>query len=260
MTDSLLLIADRGAVRTITLNRPDKLNALNRATIAALHEAFLAAQKSDSVRCIILTGAGPKAFVAGADISEFAGLPPIIAREFSLAGQKAFRAIETLGKPVLAAVNGFCLGGGMELAMACSLRIAADTARFGQPEVNLGIIPGFGGTQRLPRLVGRSAALELCLTGTPINAERAYQLGIVSKVVPAANLTAEVEALADQLAAAAPLALRGILDAVVYGEDMPLEIGLDYESQCFGLLTSTDDMREGTRAFMEKRKATFQGK
>jgi len=148
----------------------------------------------------------------------------------------------------------------MELAMACSLRIAADTARFGQPEVNLGIIPGFGGTQRLPRLVGRSAALELCLTGTPINAERAYQLGIVSKVVPAANLTAEVEALADQLAAAAPLALRGILDAVVYGEDMPLEIGLDYESQCFGLLTSTDDMREGTRAFMEKRKATFQGK
>lgn len=260
MTDQLLLIADKGAVRTITLNRPDKLNALNSATIAALHVAFLDAQKAQSVRCIILTGAGPKAFVAGADISEFAGLPPIIARDFSLAGQKAFRAIETLGKPVLAAVNGFCLGGGMELAMSCSLRIAADTAKFGQPEVNLGIIPGFGGTQRLPRLVGRSAALELCLTGVPISAERAYQLGIVSKVVPAADLMAEVEALADKLAVAAPLALRGVLDAVIYGEDMPLELGLDYESQCFGLLTSTEDMREGTQAFMEKRKAVFVGR
>jgi enoyl-CoA hydratase len=254
-----LELRDRGAVRTITINRPDKLNALNRATIAELHEVFAQAKKDAGVRCLVLTGAGAKAFVAGADISEFHSLPPAIAREFSLAGQRAFRAIETLGKPVIASINGFCLGGGMELAMACSLRIAADSAKFGQPEINLGILPGFGATQRLPRLVGRSAALELCLLGQNISAERAQQLGIVSRVVPAADLTAEVDKLADQLALAAPLALRGILDAVIFGEDMPLDTGLDYESQTFGLLTSTADMREGTRAFLEKRKPQFSG-
>ena len=161
---------------------------------------------------------------------------------------------------MIAAVNGFCFGGGMELAMACTLRIAADTAKFGQPEINLGILPGFGGTQRLPRLVGRSAALELCLIGKPISAERAHQLGIVSNVYPAADLIAEVEKLGAQFAQSAPLALRGIMDAIIHGEDMPLAQGLDYESQTFGLLSSTADMREGTRAFLEKRKPEFVGR
>ena len=255
-----LLITDAVAVRTVTLNRPDKLNALNSATMLELRHAFAEIKADAQVRVVVLTGSGTKAFVAGADIAEFSGLAPIDAREFSLIGQRTFREIETLGKPVLAAVNGFCLGGGMELAMACSLRIAADTAKFGQPEVNLGIIPGFGGTQRLPRLVGRSAALELCLTGMNINAERAHQLGIVSRVIAAAELTAEVNKLAVQLAGMAPLALRGVLDAVIYGEDLPLDQGLDYESQTFGLLTSTEDMKEGAKAFLEKRKAIFIGR
>ena len=255
-----LLITESAAVRTITLNRPDKLNALNSATMLELRHAFAEIKADAQVRVVVLTGSGTKAFVAGADIAEFSGLAPIDAREFSLIGQRTFREIETLVKPVLAAVNGFCLGGGMELAMACSLRIAADTAKFGQPEVNLGIIPGFGGTQRLPRLVGRSAALELCLTGMNINAERAHQLGIVSRVIAAAELTAEVNKLAVQLAGMAPLALRGVLDAVIYGEDLPLDQGLDYESQTFGLLTSTEDMKEGAKAFLEKRKAIFIGR
>jgi enoyl-CoA hydratase len=246
-------------VSTITITRPEKLNALNRQTIEELRDAFTNIQSNADIRVAILTGSGPKSFVAGADISEFSKLAPHIAREFSLVGQRTFRLIETLGKPVIAAVNGFCFGGGMELAMACTLRVAADNAKFGQPEINLGIIPGFGGTQRLPRLVGRSAALELCLLGTPIAAERAYQLGLVSKVVPAADLIVEVEKLAAQLAASAPIAMRGIMDAIVYGEDMPLDQGLDYESQTFGLISSTQDMHEGTAAFLEKRKAIFTG-
>jgi enoyl-CoA hydratase len=255
-----ITVVNDGAIAMLTINRAEKLNALNRQTIEELRHAFQAIRADTQIRAAILTGAGPKSFVAGADISEFATLAPHIAREFSLVGQRTFREIETLGKPVIAAVNGFCFGGGMELAMACTLRIAADHAKFGQPEINLGIIPGFGGTQRLPRLVGRSAALELCLLGTPITAERAYELGLVSKVVPAAELLAHAQSLAAQFAKAAPLALRGIMDAIVFGEDMPLDQGLDYESQTFGLLSSTEDMREGTTAFLEKRKAEFKGR
>ena len=260
MTYFNLVVTTAAKIATVTINRPDKLNALNRATILELAHAFAAIKADPDIRAAILTGSGTKSFVAGADITEFAGVEPAIARDFSLVGQRAFREIELLGKPVIAAVNGFCFGGGMELAMACTLRIAADTAKFGQPEINLGILPGFGGTQRLPRLVGRSAALELCLIGKPISAERAHQLGIVSNVYPAAELIAEVEKLGAQFAQSAPLALRGIMDAIIHGEDMPLAQGLDYESQTFGLLSSTADMREGTRAFLEKRKPEFVGR
>ncbi len=257
MTDSPLLVADRGAVRVITVNRPDKLNALNAATLDALHAAFDAAAADAAVRVVVLAGAGPKAFVAGADIAEMAGLTPVQGRDFSLRGQRMMRRVEKMPKPVIAMVNGFALGGGLELAMCCHLRIAADSAKVGQPEVNLGLIPGFGGTQRLLRLAGRAAVLELCLAGAPIDAERARQLGLVNRVVPAAELEDETMKLADQLAAAAPLALRGILDCVNVGADCALEEALEYEAAQFGLVFSTQDMREGTRAFLEKRKPQF---
>jgi enoyl-CoA hydratase len=259
MSYTHLLVNDQDAVRTITVNRPDKLNALNHATIGELQRAFDAARSDAGVRVVVLTGAGAKAFVAGADISEFASATPVQARDFSEAGQRMMRSVETLGKPVLARVNGFALGGGMELAMCCHLRIAADTAKLGTPEINLGILPGFGGTQRLTRLTGRAAALELCLLGTPISAERAYQLGIVNRVVPAADLDAEVAKVAAQLARSAPHALRAILDAVVLGADMPIDQGLSYETHLFAVTASTEDMREGTRAFLEKRAAVFKG-
>lgn len=259
MAFDTLLIEDRGAVRHITLNRPDKLNALNRATLSELLAAFEAAAADVAVRVVVLTGAGPKAFVAGADIAEMNGLSPVQARDFSRLGQRLMRRIETLGKPVLARINGFALGGGLELAMACHLRIAAEGAKLGQPEVNLGLIPGFGGTQRLLRLCGRGPALELCLLGSPIDAGRARELGLVTRVVPADQLDAEVEALAGQLANAAPQALRGVLDAVVLGGEAPLDTGLDYETQAFALAFSTDDMKEGTGAFLARRKPDFRG-
>jgi enoyl-CoA hydratase len=257
MTDSPLLVADHGAVRVITVHRPDKLNALNAATLDALHAAFDAAAADDAVRVVVLTGAGPKSFVAGADIAEMAALTPVQGRDFSLRGQRMMRRVERMPKPVIAMVNGFALGGGLELAMCCHLRIAADTAKVGQPEINLGLIPGFGGTQRLLRLAGRAAVLELCLAGAPVDAERARQLGIVNRVVPVADLEAETMKLADQLAAAAPLALRGILDCVNVGADCALEEALEYEAAQFGLVFSTQDMREGTSAFLEKRKPQF---
>ena len=260
MTESPLLVADHGAVRTITIHRPERLNALDSATLDALQAAADAAADDPAVRVVVLTGAGPKAFVAGADIAEMSGLTPAQGRDFSLRGQRMMRRFETLPKPVIAMVNGFALGGGLELAMCCHLRIAADTAKVGQPEVNLGLIPGFGGTQRLLRLAGRPATLELCLTGVPVDAARALQLGIVNRVVPAAELEAETMKLANQLAEAAPLALRGILDCVNVGGDCAIDEGLQYEAAQFGLAFSTDDMREGTRAFLEKRKPAFQGR
>lgn len=260
MTDSPLLVADHDAIRTITVNRPDKLNALDSATLDALRAAFEAAADDDAIRAVVLTGAGPKAFVAGADIAEMSGLTPALGRDFSLRGSRMMRGIEKMPKPVIAMINGFALGGGLELAMSCHLRIAADTARVGQPEINLGLIPGFGGTQRLIRLAGRAAALELCLTGTPIDAARALQLGIVNRVVPAAELQAETMKLATQLANAAPLALRGILDCIDTGGEVGIGEGLEYESAQFGLVFSTDDMREGTSAFLEKRKPAFKGR
>ncbi len=259
MTESPLLLTDRGAVRTIAVNRPDKLNALDAATLDALHAAFDLAAQDPGVRAVVLTGTGPKAFVAGADIAQMSGLSAVEGRDFSLRGQRMMRRVEKMPKPVIAMVNGFALGGGLELAMCCHLRIAADTAKVGQPEINLGLIPGFGGTQRLIRLAGRAAALELCLTGAPIDAARALQLGIVNRVVPAAELEAETMKLAEQLANAAPLALRGMIDCVNVGAECGLEEGLEYESAQFGLIFSSEDMREGTRAFLEKRKPTFKG-
>ncbi len=260
MTEPVVLSQDRGPVRVLTVNRPDKLNALDAATLDALHAAFRAAAEDDAVRVVVLTGAGPKAFVAGADISQMNTLTPVQGRDFSLRGQRMMRFVETLPKPVIAMVNGFALGGGLELAMCCHLRIAADTAKVGQPEINLGLIPGFGGTQRLLRLAGRAATLELCLAGAPVDAQRALQLGIVNQVVPAAELEARTFALAGQLAAAAPLALRGILDCVNFGGECGIEEGLAYEAAQFGLVFSTEDMREGTRAFLERRKPAFAGR
>ncbi|SIQ00408.1 enoyl-CoA hydratase/isomerase family protein [Solilutibacter tolerans] len=260
MSESPLLIETRDGIRTITVNRPDKLNALNSATLDALHQAFDEAAVDANVRVVVLTGAGEKAFVAGADISEMNGLTPVEGRDFSLRGQRMMRRVEKMPKPVIAAVNGFALGGGLELAMCCHLRIAGDNAKVGQPEINLGLIPGFGGSQRLLRLAGRAATLELCLVGAPINAERARELGIINRVVPAAELQAETMKLATQLANAAPLALRAMLDCVNIGGECGIEEGLEYESAQFGLVFSTEDMREGTSAFLEKRKPTFTGR
>jgi enoyl-CoA hydratase len=260
MTAPLLLINDADGVRTIHVNRPDKLNALNAATLDVLDAAFASATRDDAVRVIVLTGSGPKAFVAGADISEMNGLTPVQGRDFSLRGTRMMRRVEKMPKPVIAMINGYAFGGGLELAMCCHLRIAADTAKLGQPEINLGLIPGFGGSQRLLRLCGRAATLELCLTGTPITAERALQLGIVNRIVPVPELEAETMRLAAQLANAAPLALRGLLDCVNIGGECSIEEGLEYESAQFGLVFSTDDMREGTAAFLEKRKPAFTGR
>jgi enoyl-CoA hydratase len=260
MTEPLLLTETAAGVRTLRINRPDKLNALNREVIDALDAAFAEAARDPEVRVVVLTGAGPKAFVAGADIAEMHTLTPVQGRDFSLRGSRMMRRIEKLPKPVIAMINGFALGGGLELAMSCHLRIAADSAKVGQPEINLGLIPGFGGSQRLLRLCGRAATLELCLTGAPISAERALQLGIVNRVVPAADLETETMTLAKQLAAAAPLALRGLLDCVNVGGECSLEEGLEYESAQFGLMFATEDMREGTRAFLEKRKPSFTGR
>lgn len=260
MPDSVLAVSDDAGIRTIAVDRPDKLNALDARTLDALDAAFAAAAADPAVRAVVLTGSGPKAFVAGADIAEMSGLSAVEGRDFSLRGQRMMRRVEKLPKPVIAMVNGFALGGGLELAMCCHLRIAADTAKLGQPEINLGLIPGFGGTQRLLRLAGRAATLELCLTGAPIDAARALQLGIVNRVVPAAELEAETMKLARQLANAAPLALRGMLDCVNVGGECGIEEGLEYESAQFGLAFSTQDMREGTGAFLEKRKPVFAGK
>jgi enoyl-CoA hydratase len=254
-----LLLDDRGAVRRISINRPEKLNALNRETISELHVAFDQARSDDTIRVVIMAGSGEKAFIAGADICELASLTPMQAREFSRHGQMLMTKIERLGKPVVARVQGFALGGGMELAMACHLRIASERARFGQPEINLGVIPGFGGTQRLLRLAGRSAALELCLAGAQVDAARALALGIVNRVVTLDQLDAEVDALANQLAASAPHALAGILDAVLIGGECAIDAGLDYETQAFALCFTTSDMREGTAAFLERRKPVFNG-
>lgn len=260
MTTPLLQIDTRHGIRTVTINRPDKLNALNATTLDALDAAFADAAADDAVRVVVLTGAGPKAFVAGADIAEMNSLSPVQGRDFSLRGTRMMRRVEKLNKPVIAMINGFALGGGLELAMCCHLRIAADGAKLGQPEINLGLIPGFGGSQRLLRLCGRAATLELCLTGAPIGAERALQLGIVNRVVPAAELEAETTKLATQLANAAPLALRGMIDCVNVGSECGIEEGLEYESAQFGLMFATDDMREGTSAFLEKRKPSFHGR
>lgn len=260
MADDLLLRETDGAVHTLTINRPDKLNALNHQVLVALAEAVEAAAADDGVRVIVLRGAGDKAFVAGADIGEFQALGTAQAAQFSQAGQRLFRRIETLGKPVIAALDGFALGGGLELALACTLRIASDRAKVGQPEINLGLIPGFGGTQRLARLAGRGAALELCLTGGPIDADRAFQLGIVNRVVPHDELDEALATLTGTLAGAPPHAVRAVIESVLHGADMAMEQALDYETRQFALCFATEDMREGVAAFLEKRKPDFKGR
>ncbi|WP_045771007.1 enoyl-CoA hydratase-related protein [Xanthomonas albilineans] len=260
MSGTPILADTQGAIRILTVNRADKLNALNRQILLALDTAFATAEDDPQIRVVVLTGAGEKAFVAGADIAEMNALTPMQGRDFSQLGQRLMRRIERLSKPVLAMINGFALGGGLELAMACHLRVAADSVRLGQPEINLGLIPGFGGTQRLLRLAGRAAALELCLLGAPIDAARAMQLGLVNRVVAAAELRQTTLQMAQQLANAAPLALRGILDAIQVGGETAIEQGLEYETAQFGLLFSSADMREGTQAFLERRAPQFQNR
>ncbi|WP_045737358.1 enoyl-CoA hydratase-related protein [Xanthomonas sp. MUS 060] len=260
MSGTPILTDTQGAIRILTVNRADKLNALNRQILLALDTAFASAEDDPQIRVVVLTGAGEKAFVAGADIAEMNELTPMQGRDFSQLGQRLMRRIERLSKPVLAMVNGFALGGGLELAMACHLRLAADSARLGQPEINLGLIPGFGGTQRLLRLAGRAAAMELCLLGTSIDAARALQLGLVNRVVAAADLRQTTLQMAQQLADAAPLAMRGILDAIQVGGETAIEQGLEYETAQFSLLFSSADMREGTRAFLERRPPQFQNR
>jgi enoyl-CoA hydratase len=260
MSTSNLLIELNGSVAWLTINRPDKLNALNQATLSELTRAFEQLSNNAKVRVIVLTGAGPKAFVAGADIAEMHGLSPVQARDFSKFGQDLMLSIEQCGKPVIAMINGFALGGGLELAMACSIRVASSTAKFGQPEVNLGLIPGFGGSQRLVRLCGKAIALDLCLSGQPINAERALAINLVTRVFAPEALQEETLKLAEHLAGLAPLALRGVLDCLRYGAEASLDVGLDYESQMFGLMFSTEDMHAGTQAFLQKKPVQFEGR
>jgi enoyl-CoA hydratase len=255
-----LLVERDGPVVQVTLNRPKALNALNRQLLEELSQVLDEIAADESARVVLITGAGERAFAAGADITEIAALGPADARAFASFGQSVFARLETLGKPVIAAVNGFALGGGCELAMACTFRVASELAVFGQPEVDLGLIPGFGGTQRLTRLVGRGHALDLTLTGRRITATEAARIGLATRVVAPASLGDEAMALAKELAAKAPTAVRYILAAVHEGADLPLDAAARIEAAYFGLAAATDDMREGTRAFVEKRKPVFQGR
>jgi enoyl-CoA hydratase len=256
--DNLLLDRD-AAVATVTINRPKVLNALNAQTLDELRRAMLDVKHDAAIRVVILTGAGDRSFAAGADINELAEQRPDSARQLALTGQHVFNIIENLGKPVIAAVNGYALGGGCELSMACTLRLAAERARFGQPEIGLGLIPGYGGTQRLPRLVGKGRALEMMLTGASITASEAERIGLVNKVVPFEELMPTARALAATLATQAPIAMGYIIDAVNRGLQMPLAEGCAHEATLFGLVAATEDMREGTRSFIEKRKPVFKG-
>ena len=244
----------------VTVNRPKVLNALNRKTIEELIEVMEEFREDDHTRVMILTGAGEKSFVAGADISELRKLDPLTAQVTARFGQRLTRLMESVGKPIIAAVNGFALGGGCELAMACTIRVASENAKFGQPEVKLGLIPGYGGTQRLPRLVGCGRALELILAGNPISAEDALRIGLVNRVVPKENLMEEVETLAGAIASVGPAAVRLAMEAVYGGYGLTLDDGLDREADLFGLVYATEDAAEGLAAFLEKRKAEFKGK
>ena len=252
-----LEVADR--IATLTVNRPDKLNALNDATIAELGQAIDQIRVDDSIGGVIITGAG-RAFVAGADISELSSQTPVLAKARARGGQDVFRRIETCPKPVIAAVNGFALGGGCELAMACHIRIASDAAKFGQPESKLGLLPGYGGSQRLPRLVGKGRAVQLLITGEMIDAAEAYRIGLVNKVTTTNDLMTTAKEMMRIILANGPLAVALCIEAIDRGLEMSLDEGLILEANHFGLLAATDDMREGTRAFMEKRPPAFKGK
>jgi enoyl-CoA hydratase len=260
MAYETLLVERSDAYAVVTLNRPKVMNALNRALFAELDDAFTALSADGAVRAVILTGSGEKAFAAGADIGELASLSAIEGRQLARRGQAVFRRIETCGKPVIAAINGFALGGGCELAMACTIRIASDRARLGQPEVKLGLVPGYGGTQRLPRLVSKGAAMKLLLTGDMVGAEEAFRIGLVDEVVPAEALLPRAETLARAIAQQAPLAVAGCIQAVEGGYDLPLDSGLELEASLFGLACATEDKAEGTKAFLEKRAPAWQGR
>jgi enoyl-CoA hydratase len=260
MSYSTLLLELRDRIAIATINRPDKLNALNDRTMDELDAAFRALARDAEVRGVILTGAGEKAFVAGADIGELAAQGPVAGRERSLRGQRVLDRIEGLGKPVIAAINGFALGGGCELALACHVRVAAEGARLGTPEVKLGIMCGYGGTQRLPRLVGRGRALEMLLTGEMVDAQEALRIGLVNRVVPREKLLEEAESLLRKMLANGPVSLRFVLEAVGRGLGMPLGDAQAFEATLFGLVCTTEDMKEGTRAFLEKRPPKFQGR
>ena len=259
-TYETLLLTFEGPVATVTLNRPDVLNALNAQMFTDLEHVFQLLAKNPAIRVILLTGSGPKAFAAGADIKELASTDATSAERLALRGQSVMSHMETCGKPVIACINGFALGGGCELAMACTLRLAADTARLGQPEIKLGLIPGYGGTQRLPRLVGPAAALKLILTGDLISAAEALRIGLVDEVVGPAGLLPRAQALALQIAALAPLAVAASIEAVQRGASVPLDQALAMEARIFGRLSNTADKREGVAAFLEKRPPTFTGR
>ena len=255
-----VLYETKGPIAYVTLNRPKVLNALNQRTWQDLRAAFEDARDDADVRGVILTGAGDKAFIAGADISELAQVTAVQAERSSTYGQEVLNLVENLGKPVVAAINGFALGGGCETAMACTIRLATESARFGQPEVKLGVPPGGGGTQRLPRLVGKGRALQLILSGEMITAQEAYRIGLVNEVVPAAELIPRAEAILKQIFANAPLAVKYSLEAVNKGLETSQTEGLALEASFFGLCAGTEDKQEGTRAFLEKRAPQFQGR
>jgi enoyl-CoA hydratase/carnithine racemase len=255
-----VLYAKKDGIAYVTLNRPKVLNALNQRTWQDLRAAFEDARDDATVRGVILTGAGDKAFIAGADISEIAHITAVDAQQSSRYGQDVLTLIETLGKPVIAAVNGFALGGGCETAMACTIRVASEHARFGQPEVALGIIPGGGGTQRLPRLVGKGRALQIILSGAMITAQEAYRIGLVNEVVPATDLIPRAEAILKQIFANAPVAIRFSLEAVNRGMETSQAEGMALEASLFGLCAGTEDKNEGTQAFLQKRPAKFTGR
>ncbi len=259
-THENVLYEKKEAIAYVTLNRPKVLNALNKATIADLGKVFEDARDDAAVLGVILTGAGDKAFAAGADISEMANDTPTEAEEKTRRGQGLTTLIENLGKPVIAAVNGFALGGGCELAMACTIRLAVETAKFGQPEVTIGIIPGYGGTQRLPRLVGKGRALQLILTGEMIGAQEAYRIGLVNEIVPNADLISRAEAILSRIGANAHVAVKLAIDAANRGLDVSLAEGLNLEASLFARCVATEDMKEGVAAFREKRKPKFQGR
>jgi enoyl-CoA hydratase/carnithine racemase len=255
-----ILYEKKGAIAYVMLNRPKVLNALSHATWENLEAAFEDAREDGAIRGVILTGAGDKAFIAGADISELAHVTAVEAEQSSAYGQKVLNLIENLGKPVIAAINGFALGGGCETAMACTVRIASESAKFGQPEVKLGLLPGGGGTQRLPRLVGKGRALQLILSGETISAQEAYRIGLVNEVVPATDLITRCEAVLKQIFSNAPIAVKYALEAVNKGLETTQDEGLSLEASYFGLCAATEDKQEGTSAFLEKRKPQFKGR
>jgi enoyl-CoA hydratase len=255
-----LIYSKTDGIATVTINRPEKLNALNSETMAELHTVFTAIKKDDAINLAILTGAGEKAFVAGADIAELNKLNVISGKEFAEKGQVVFDLIENLEKPVIAAVNGFALGGGCELALACHIRIASENAKFGQPEVNLGVIPGYGGTQRLARLINKGRALEMILTGDMVNVHEAYRLGIVNYVVPQNELMEKVNKIASKISSKGQVAIRMAVKAVVSTEELSQQAGQNFEASLFGVCCGSEDFKEGTSAFLEKRKPKFEGK